>query len=331
MSLKRIIEIDIVKGILIILVIIGHLPTSLREYIYQFHMPAFFIVSGFFLPSPAKLNLQHLKRQLQGLLRPYLVYLVIIGIPFLFFMKQPFNLPNLAKLVIGGRALYDATSPFWFITALGGGYILHYIIETKIHNSTLKLLIISIFYLLSLLESLLFTQFHVLFYTPLAIDVSLMVVCYLFIGKFLGKKLIKLNENNRLIRLLFIVSTVLIGLFLILQRVNILSYSLDMKYVKYNHPLFDLIVGPIYVTFLFSLSKVLKPLFKFLRLDKVGTASLTIMYLHMPILICTEFINQISIRIILAIISSTFLHYFFNNYSQLSYYLLGKKDNRIQN
>ena len=44
---KRIEEIDIYKGILIILVVIGHATNQYNIYIYQFHMAAFFFISGF--------------------------------------------------------------------------------------------------------------------------------------------------------------------------------------------------------------------------------------------------------------------------------------------
>ncbi|MBF1069294.1 MAG: acyltransferase family protein, partial [Prevotellaceae bacterium] len=44
---KRIEALDIAKGIGIILVIIGHMSSSyLRDWIYSFHMPLFFIISG---------------------------------------------------------------------------------------------------------------------------------------------------------------------------------------------------------------------------------------------------------------------------------------------
>lgn len=44
---KRIEALDVAKGIGIILVIIGHLSSSyLHDWIYSFHMPLFFIISG---------------------------------------------------------------------------------------------------------------------------------------------------------------------------------------------------------------------------------------------------------------------------------------------
>lgn len=46
---NRIEEVDISKGIGMVLVITGHLCVGapLRNFIYSFHMPLFFVLSGF--------------------------------------------------------------------------------------------------------------------------------------------------------------------------------------------------------------------------------------------------------------------------------------------
>lgn len=45
--LERIDWCDIFKGIVIILVVVGHATDKFNQYIYQFHMAAFFFISGF--------------------------------------------------------------------------------------------------------------------------------------------------------------------------------------------------------------------------------------------------------------------------------------------
>lgn len=51
MDINRLNYMDTAKGIGVILVILAHnlLPTSLSNAIYAFHMPLFFIISGYFL------------------------------------------------------------------------------------------------------------------------------------------------------------------------------------------------------------------------------------------------------------------------------------------
>lgn len=72
MSQKRLEYIDILKGIGITLVVLGHVTTNsdLYHFIYAFHMPLFFIVSGMFLRDKP----QFIKSQAKSLLIPYLSF-----------------------------------------------------------------------------------------------------------------------------------------------------------------------------------------------------------------------------------------------------------------
>lgn len=55
---KRIPEMDIVKGIAIILVVIGHTKVLGNSFIYLFHMAVFFIASGYFYSDKSSETLQ---------------------------------------------------------------------------------------------------------------------------------------------------------------------------------------------------------------------------------------------------------------------------------
>ena len=46
-NIKRIEWLDICRGILIILMVVGHSTGLFNKYIYQFHMAAFFFLSGY--------------------------------------------------------------------------------------------------------------------------------------------------------------------------------------------------------------------------------------------------------------------------------------------
>ncbi len=71
METKRIDYFDIAKGIGIIAVVIGHMDlTTLNKFIFSFHMPLFFLISGYFLSN--KLSVSQLaKRKAKQLLIPY--------------------------------------------------------------------------------------------------------------------------------------------------------------------------------------------------------------------------------------------------------------------
>lgn len=77
----RLAFIDIAKGILIILVVMGHIApgdTALHHYIFWFHMPAFLLISGFFLKSTFVFK-EEIEKKLKRLMIPYLFFSLSLG------------------------------------------------------------------------------------------------------------------------------------------------------------------------------------------------------------------------------------------------------------
>ena len=76
---KRIPEIDIAKGILIIFVILGHSPIAdwLASGIGSFHMAAFFCLSGFTYNYKGNIH-EFVLKKTKALLLPYLRFSVIL-------------------------------------------------------------------------------------------------------------------------------------------------------------------------------------------------------------------------------------------------------------
>ena len=76
----RIDYIDNVKGILILLVVLGHCidgETYLKTVIYSFHMPAFFIISGILLNYSSAVGKNFgafLLSRIRQLLIPYILF-----------------------------------------------------------------------------------------------------------------------------------------------------------------------------------------------------------------------------------------------------------------
>ena len=74
---KRINWVDALKGFGIILVVIGHAgcPNWLVRWIYIFHMPLFFLLSGLMAKESEYLRGgQWIKRKTRSLLWPYLIF-----------------------------------------------------------------------------------------------------------------------------------------------------------------------------------------------------------------------------------------------------------------
>ena len=81
--MKRNDTIDIVKGIGIISVVLGHcwlLPQTIIHFIYSFHMPLFFIVAGYFYRDRGVVD--SLQKDAKRLLFPYIVFATIFVLKF---------------------------------------------------------------------------------------------------------------------------------------------------------------------------------------------------------------------------------------------------------
>jgi len=124
---KRIGSIDVVKGITIFLVIVGHAAGNTdapfyRVVLYAFHMPLFFMVSGMVLKPAKEYDLQHWKNFLSknflALMVPYFIWGAIYS---------QFSYKNLGWITYGSwQALGKAgtLTSLWFLPALFGGRVL---------------------------------------------------------------------------------------------------------------------------------------------------------------------------------------------------------------
>ena len=129
---KRLQWIDIAKGIGIILVVIGHCnpPARIEKFIFSFHMPLFFFVSGYVYRqggTGAARYLARTKRDLLRLILPYVVTVCLVAVFWLLIRAQGKtgaydSLPALLK-----SALYGSGSnhngirligEIWFLLAL---------------------------------------------------------------------------------------------------------------------------------------------------------------------------------------------------------------------
>ena len=109
--------VDIAKGIGISLVVIGHVITNeefagLRKYIYWFHMPLFFMISGMLYRQKSFVN--YAKSRFRQLLIPYCCFLGIFFISFLFGFSRQHNTP--LDFILGGS--FMGSGVWWFITSL---------------------------------------------------------------------------------------------------------------------------------------------------------------------------------------------------------------------
>jgi len=157
---NRSIWIDAAKGVGILLIFFGHVwstvtPSALYVWIYAFHVPLFFFVSGLTLKPAAGPLSGVVGKKLRTLIVPYLWY-AFLGYAFYvagYFLAQKQGIrveqfdyglwPPLAGIFFGtigeGRII---NGPVWFLVALFWTFLIGYAVNTLIRQPTLQWLVI---------------------------------------------------------------------------------------------------------------------------------------------------------------------------------------------
>lgn len=235
---SRNIVIDILKGILILLMVIGHsgAPEWLTNSIYSFHMPCFFIISGLlfsygYLNEPWKF----IKKRIKSIWWPFTKWTCIfvllhnlfysIGLYetsltnkeiFLKILKACFMFT--AEQLIGG---------FWFLTSLFFSSIAC-IIYYKIFGISKTSLIIGIISLLLISQLFCVYKFHFIHLNK----VNLLATAYFMTGTLINS--IKIT-NNQLKTFIIITSIILLGISGFGEKIEIVSltkYNLIPYFIK---------------------------------------------------------------------------------------------------
>ncbi|MBM7661608.1 fucose 4-O-acetylase-like acetyltransferase [Bacillus mesophilus] len=267
---------DIAKGIGIILVVLGHSIPQIAIYIYWFHMPLFFFLSGYLHKQKG----DFVSKKVASLLVPYVVYLLTLtlvrylhyGVPSVKRIQL-----DMERFIFGGQELGGFYTVFWYITCLLFTSILFYVLLNFIKKESILLLTIIFSYIVSYYFSLYFGNIP----TPWSIGVVPFALTFYYIGyKF--NKIINIINNTYI----FLVSISFSVAFLILNNLGVIHYKMNMKSQLFNHLGLDIVIPLTFILLTISCSifiskiKYLQNIFSYL-----GNASLTIMYMHSFILI----------------------------------------------
>jgi len=195
---KRILYLDIAKGIAIILMLIFHFMPDhfLKQYAYSFHMPLFIIISGYFYKDE-KLT-TFIKKTIKTLLIPYFICIIITYIIESLLITNNFDLIYLIKYALLGNSNakiseIPSVSVLWFIPFLAAIRIIFYTLK-KLLNKNKIVLFISII-LISLLGLLLSKN---KIYLPWSLDASLTCTLFYYVGYLINKyKILNYLFNNQ--------------------------------------------------------------------------------------------------------------------------------------
>jgi len=293
MNKQRLSWVDITKGFLMILVVIGHYPGELdfplSKYIYWFHMPAFFILSGlFFKPAIEKGLLKStIHKRFMQLIVPYLFFLIAIttiryGIQIgSGNLDISWYLDDVWKLVVGGRFVRGAYGVFWFVTTLFFAYLI-FLWLTKYFSRTKQIIILTFFYVVAHLESLLAMRVldggrvEASQSIPMLwnVDVALMAVVYFALGYYM--KGIWMNVSGPWLIAGFAGSVAAVSL----DWFNVIDYHLSMKFLRYEHFFLDVLIPLSFTLLLVGTFQIIASKMSLKWLQQIEKHSLSIMYLH---------------------------------------------------
>ncbi|MCW7551381.1 acyltransferase family protein [Endozoicomonas gorgoniicola] len=274
---KRMYWLDNAKSIGIFLVVLGHLsiPSKLHNYIYAFHMPLFFFLSGVtFKHKNFELKEFMLKRA-RVLLFPYLVFGIATYLWWLAIGRNfgsgastimPLYRPLVGMLYsngIDGWLIHNV--PLWFLTCLFITECIFFSISKTVSKKTLLIIISLIAYFGYLLSS---TNAPRL---PWGINIVPMSQLFLCAG-YLLKEFAGKNSLGRLPNSMITIATLALTYWLSYK-----NWGADMNHNHYGNLVIYVIAAIAGIIAIISFSKIIPPNS---IMSYIGKNTLTILVLH---------------------------------------------------
>lgn len=312
---KRNLYIDVMKGLLIILVVIGHLPffeydSRTLTLIYSFHMPAFLIIGGILSHINDKSTYKKiLCKRFKGILVPYFIFYLIS------FIIVPVATPEQKTQAIIcmfngiGNPNYAINLPLWFLTFYFVAITLFELIECtfyklrillfdKVKSDSIFFRIFVEFFTFIAIAILMFISFnYARVYKgarlPFNFEIATFCLGFVFFGKIISiffndfinfvKKNTAMTVFTAFVTIIFIAMFIVFWYFLSMRNGRIDLNARDYKDAFYMY--FDAILGFIifaYFSFIISLIPIVKSILAF-----IGERSIYILAYHVPSTIIT--------------------------------------------
>jgi len=267
----RIAWIDVARGIGIIAVVVGHVWTrgAVRDAVYSFHMPFFFLLSGYlFSPKPPG---AFARRQITGQGLSYLAFLMLVLSADLLIEGMRGHRPifhnwpgDMWRVAFGGSELRGPFTVFWFVPCLVAARIAFNGVTARFPN-------------LLGWEWRLFTGASLIVayrigagtdVSPLGLLTAPMAFALLWMGAALRRVVIQPWMWGAVVLL------AVAGLFLL--------PTINMKAGDYGWPVMSIAAAVATSLLIFRTARM--PLPGARVLSALGSASLVIMYLHVPVI-----------------------------------------------
>lgn len=301
---QRNVYIDVMKGLLIILVVIGHLPyfdydSRTLVLIYSFHMPAFLIIGGMLshIKSYTKLSTILYKR-IKGTLIPYFLFSLITFLIVPVGSSERLMTSVIAALKGIGDPVNSLNLPLWFLTFYFIAMLLFEIIEWISYriksvfftnDSYLPIAIINLLFIVPIMYfSYIYARVYKMPRIPFNVEIACFSLLFVYIGKLISvyiKKAILAIKENKYLSFLFIT----ISLFVIIvctiywYRFSMYNGRIDLNARDYKNAFLMYVDGILgftifaYFSYIISLIPLISNFFAVL-----GENSIYILAYHIP-------------------------------------------------
>lgn len=276
-SNKRIVWVDIAKGLSILMMVISHeMPTNSFYYalIFSFHMPLFFILSGY--TSREVRSLSKLWTKVKKLLKN--IWLLAVIMIFLLSLESSifFNRFNILMQTLKG-IYWGSNSPLHQVTNVGVMWFLFVFVWSKVLFNFLQVfakkntVIGFILFILTIVSYIFFR--YPTHWLPQALDIVPFAALFMWSGEVF--KRFDIQHKKRIIKITVFIIAFIVWIVCVANRMFI-----DMSVRNYPHfllSIFEAVAGTFIVCLLSNVLSSCKP---FIFLEKIGQHTLAIMCIH---------------------------------------------------
>lgn len=179
-------SIDILKGVGITLMIMGHIGFGGKfdRYIHSFHMPLFFIVSGYLYSEKREVPIKVLLlNKVKRFLVPYIFFAIVNYVCWLFVNIKKSNIfAPLGHLIWHNTEKLPICGAIWFLTAIFWTEVIYIVIQRTVKNRVAKEIIIW-----GLSVGISIVQSYISFTLPLSIDIGIVCMGFYHVGHILRR------------------------------------------------------------------------------------------------------------------------------------------------
>ena len=313
--------IDIVKGIGILSIVIGHISDGLlREVLFLFHVPLFYFLSGYLFRQPNTLT-SFVSKKSKTLLIPYISFLTVFVLLLLlkdWSKTHEINTSLIHDALFGGQKLAGELSVFWFITSLFLTQVTFALINHFFDKKSVLLIILALLTLAYATEHFMQNRTFYLAVNTILYSLPFFYAGYIYKG-------VSASTIRIINKLCIVYTAVIIFWFSVMPEI----FYIDIKYSILGMPVISLLLSISLSIIIFIFSQRIRNLGVITKcFSMLGVMSMTIMYLHQPLQITLRHglgVTHLALLLSITISGCCFIHLFLERFYIGRVFFLGLK------